>query len=709
MRDTRRYRLPALLTASAAALLSCATLVAAPARAAEPSCPDIHVLAVQGTSQSSSNAPTKVDQGMLSSVIRPVLGAAATDKTLRVDRTYVPYRANFGNRNGVTSDYRDSATQGLNRLSQLANRIVLQCPATKLVVLGYSQGGHVVDAFASSVAAGQGSVAPESIAFVATYGSPTRASGAALFPNSPGQVAPRGLPGIGDLKPTKFADQLTTSQGQGIGPDVDQISDFGALNGRVADFCIDGDLACSSPRSASLLRLGANIVEQSNLDFADDPTGTAARLAAAVADTAVRGTSTVVNADLSGSSLADLAVNPNLSISQRLSEVSSPRSLSSELDSAQAGQTQAPAATPTGTAPGLTLPGIGLPTGSATGPTTVPGPTLGATPTAPSGGGLGSILSQEQGQTSTSPSTATAAPNTGSGTGAAANGTGQSAPAPTGADNPLRAIAKLGTIALNTVGTFATAMLTPENIASMVTAGVSAAAASSGNPVAAASGAASGTQLASAAMNAGLQAIPPATAISGVKSIFQTLLNEVSANADLPQLVFDARTWNQVAYHGGYTNSPVSSTGAAATEVTANWIITAARAYAKVRQDANKPTPEPKSGTTSPTAPYRTTTAGDTAPAGAIQVNTAPVTKTNDHVLLAANTKPAAATPTPTGTTKKGGSTTDTIPVAVDNPSLTEAQRIEVASDPEFVDPNQVQRLARYGTIALSSQQVSLV
>ncbi|WP_185982080.1 cutinase family protein [Gordonia rubripertincta] len=633
----RRHRLPALI-ATSASVLSCLAIsglvASSPANADEGHCPDLHILAVQGTSQSSTNAPTKADQGMLSAVIAPVLGAASTDKSLRVDRTYVPYRANFGNRGLINTTYRDSATEGLNRLSQIANRVVTQCPGTKLVPLGYSQGGHVVDAFAAAVAGGQGSVPPDSIAFVVTYGSPTRAANTPLFPGFPGQGAPQGLPGLDEFKPPKFADQMSVSNGQGIGPEVDQISDFGPLGGRVADFCIPGDLACSAPRSASLLRLGANVVEQSNLDFEHDPTGTASRLAAAVADTAVRGTATVINADLTGTSLADLQVNPEASISERLAEVSSPRSLSETLsDEGAAATTTPPGATP-------------------------------------------------------------------------ANGTpGSPAPAPAGADNPLRAIARLGTIALNTVSTFATAMLTPENIASMVSAGVSAISAASGNPVGAVGGAASGSQLASAAMSAGLEAIPPATIVSGVKAIFQTLLNEVEANADLPQLVFDARTWNQVAYHGGYTKSPVSTTGAPATQVTANWIIHAAKAYARLREQEQNPPQAPKPGTADPTAEYRTDEHGNTAPVGAIEVNTRPAGRTPDHILLARN---ARAT-TPGSDDPQERTKPETIPVAIDNTTLTEAQRLEVATHPKFVDPNQVQRLARYGTIALSNQQVTVL
>ena len=114
MRHHTLLRRGSALVAATLTVFATATTLSAVATAAEPSCPDLHVLAVQGTSQSSSNAPTKADQGMLSTVIKPVLAAAATDHKLRVDRTYVPYRANFGNAGGGKSDYRDSATQGLN-------------------------------------------------------------------------------------------------------------------------------------------------------------------------------------------------------------------------------------------------------------------------------------------------------------------------------------------------------------------------------------------------------------------------------------------------------------------------------------------------------------------------------------------------------------------------------------------------------------------
>ncbi|MFW0797672.1 cutinase family protein [Gordonia sp. CPCC 205515] len=635
----------ALLAATVPLVLTAASLTAAPAAAEDrPTCPAVHVLAVQGTSQSSSDAPTKTDTGFLSTVIRPVLGAKAADQSLLVERTYIPYRANFGD-SGTTSTYRDSAGEGLNRLSQVASRVITQCPTTKLVPIGYSQGGHVVDAFAAAVADGQAPVAPDHIAFAVTFGSPTRGESDPLFPPNPGQVAPTDLPEIGDLKPTKFADNLPTPDGRGIGPEADEIRDFGSLSGRVARFCIPGDLACASPKSASLLRLGASVVEQSNLDFANDPTGTAARLASAVADTAVRGTAKIINSDITGTSLADLDVNPRLSISERLAEVSAPETLTPSSSSA---------ADPDNT-------------------------------------------------------------NSEGGASAVAAGSGD--------DNPLRAIARLGSIALNTVETFAAAMFTPENITSMITAGVNAlatgAGAASGNPAAALTGAstaASGAQLGTAAANAAFQAVPPATAITAVRSLFQTLLNEVENNADLPQVVMDARTWNQVAYHSGYDRRPVSTTGATAAAVTADWIITAARAYQQAAADAaaeSDTSPSttrtaPKPGTTEPTAPYRTSDDNRTAPVGAIERNTDPARR-GDHTLLAKYKPANASRDLPPAASGAASEDPPVIPVALENPSLTEAQRMEVATDPRFVRPNPAQRLARHGTIALPNQNVTAV
>ncbi|MEU8901245.1 cutinase family protein [Nocardia sp. NPDC048505] len=326
-------RLGAITTATGLAI---ALFTAAPALAEDTGkkgdCPDIHVLAVQGTGQSSVDQPTEQDEGELSAVILPVLNGA-TEAGYSVERTYVNYPASFGNQ-GLSSAYKSSVLDGYNRLTQVAARVVYQCPATKLVALGYSQGGHAVSMWAQAVAAGRaGEVTPEHVALVSTFGDPTRAADAALFVGRPGQIGPAPWPGTDQkTRPSaaKFGDLYTSPTGMGIGPERDIAASFGKLDGRVAQWCIGGDLACSAPKSASLARTALSIAGQSSLDFTKDPWGVAATLAAATANTVGTGMATFADKDIKGSSLANVYFDKNASISARLEEAADPRNAAAQ-------------------------------------------------------------------------------------------------------------------------------------------------------------------------------------------------------------------------------------------------------------------------------------------------------------------------------------------------------------------------------------------
>ena len=253
-------------------------------------CPDIHVLAVEGTDQPTVNAPTVNDTGELAGVIVPVVNAA-NKNGYKVERTYITYPADGGT--GLTAAYKTSVLDGYQRLAEVAARVVYQCPATKLVVLGYSQGGEAVSMWAQQVAAGKTEqITPDQVALVTTFGDPTRAVDAPLFAARPGQVGPGPWPGLDQKKnpsAAKFADMYTPPKGEGIGPERDIAADFGALDGRVAQWCLGGDLSCSAPKSISLARAALGIAAQSSLDFTRDPFGVAATLASATANTLANG------------------------------------------------------------------------------------------------------------------------------------------------------------------------------------------------------------------------------------------------------------------------------------------------------------------------------------------------------------------------------------------------------------------------------------
>jgi hypothetical protein len=142
--------------------------------------------------------------------------------------------------------------------------------------------------------------------------------------------------------------------------------------------------------------------------------------------------------------------------------------------------------------------------------------------------------------------------------------------------------------------------------------GPAAAAAAAGAGAAAGAAAAAPTlaapviNLASSTLNAAMNIVPPRSAEKKVSSVFDLLINEVKANADLPALLLDSRLWNQTATHGGYRAQRVAIDGSTPAEVTADWIIAAGRDYAAARvatEKAKTPPPKERDATT-PAARY---------------------------------------------------------------------------------------------------------
>ncbi|MFE3104424.1 cutinase family protein [Nocardia tengchongensis] len=307
-------------------LLGPATALGGPPDTTVPidKCPALFALGIQGTGESSPDAAVTTDTGMLSEVFRPMMAEAA-DAGL-VDRAYVPYEASFGGVIAVsTTTYTQSVNGGLERLRSMAKQVVDRCPNARLAIAGYSQGAHVASVFAQEVGAGKGTVPAEKIAAVALFGDPNRNANAPLFPGKPDQKLPTAAPGtdgktvaaLGDPPATK------TASGAGIAPDSSTLENFGSLVGRVAEFCTEGDLACDTPVGAPLVRTVANIAGQVEIS-GGDPIGSLKSIAEALAFTSIKTATSVVNKDISGTSLTDLSYQPQKSISQRIADASNP-------------------------------------------------------------------------------------------------------------------------------------------------------------------------------------------------------------------------------------------------------------------------------------------------------------------------------------------------------------------------------------------------
>lgn len=288
-------------------------------------CPDLYVLGMQGTTESSPDAPVKVDTGMLSNIMGPMLDQAR-ELGASVDRAYVPYPGSFGGLTpGGSRSYVASVTAGEENLSLAAKTVLEQCPSAKLAVVGYSQGAHAASNFLRSVGTGTGAVPAGSIAAGALFGAPTRSAGSGLFPGT-SQSAPSPVLGTtGETVKALSSVAFTAPEGGGIGPVADLTSSYGSLSGRVSSWCQTGDLACDAPANAPIVRAVVNVAGQ--VEVGGDPFVAVATVGRALASTAFTTAVDVVNEDIAApkNALEAVSIQPKKTISQRLAEASDPR------------------------------------------------------------------------------------------------------------------------------------------------------------------------------------------------------------------------------------------------------------------------------------------------------------------------------------------------------------------------------------------------
>ncbi len=298
--------------------LSCAGPATAQPEVAGQSCPALWILGVQGTSESSPGASATADSGMLGHLLGPV---AADDPNL-VQRTYIAYPASFGGAPGTgggTDPYSASANAGLNALLSASEDVATTCPATSQAVVGYSQGAQIVSGFAQMVGAGEGPVAPARVAAVILYSDPDRAPGSPVITGRPGQTTPDPAPGTSGAAVSRI--NLTSAVASGGGIATSAGVDYGALTGRVADICVEGDLSCSAPDRAAMLRVAAQLAAQADLR---DPIAAVASIQTLLSSALGDAWTTVVLNDFQTGS-GTVAYVPAASLAQRLIEAADSR------------------------------------------------------------------------------------------------------------------------------------------------------------------------------------------------------------------------------------------------------------------------------------------------------------------------------------------------------------------------------------------------
>lgn len=316
---------------AAAAVTVSAVAVVVPAYAApSATCPLLHIVSDQGTTESSTNASPTTDSGMLSSVVLPVLGALNKNAAL-VDRTYVPYPASFGGKPGDRDNetYQQSVDMGIANTKKVISGIHAQCPTTQIALMGYSQGAHVAHNVLTDIGNGTGPIPADLVALGALFSDPVRQKDAGPFPGAPdSQTTPSAPPGTsGQAVSQVQLDQQAPAQGGGIAPAQpgDNGTGFGSLSGRVYSACQTGDLACSAD-DAPVVKLATNIGGQLHLEQ-QDPQQTLIDVAVALGNTSIKAAANVVNDDVqtTDGTTRGLQYNPQQTLLSRVADGSDPQ------------------------------------------------------------------------------------------------------------------------------------------------------------------------------------------------------------------------------------------------------------------------------------------------------------------------------------------------------------------------------------------------
>ncbi|ANI38960.1 cutinase [Mycolicibacterium vaccae ATCC 25954] len=166
-------RITTMSTIAATAAMTAAALVGAPTATAAPRCHDVEVVFARGTDE-----PPGL--GVVGKALVDTLRPMIKDQTIG---TYaVRYPASW--------DFLQVAT-GANDASRRVQTIAANCPDSRIVLGGYSQGAAVIDVVATAPIAGLGYTAPlpaaviPHVAAIAVFGNPSARLGRPLTVLSP--------------------------------------------------------------------------------------------------------------------------------------------------------------------------------------------------------------------------------------------------------------------------------------------------------------------------------------------------------------------------------------------------------------------------------------------------------------------------------------------------------------------------------------------
>lgn len=212
------------------------------------SCPDVQLLAVPGTWESSSNDDPHNPTFNPAALLRGVTGPLQRNFSPgRVDVYTVPYVAQFSNPIALPPDgqqsYNNSRTEGTQRAYDVLAQRYANCPLTTYVMVGFSQGAVIAGDLASQIAAGRGPIPADQVLGVTLIADGRRVSGP-----GPGQPIQIGADpgGVG----AEVA--LAGIDVPGITMTGPRSGGFGSLATKTYSICAPGDIICAAPNQALL-------------------------------------------------------------------------------------------------------------------------------------------------------------------------------------------------------------------------------------------------------------------------------------------------------------------------------------------------------------------------------------------------------------------------------------------------------------------------
>jgi len=209
----------------------------------DASCPDVQVISVPGTWESSPQLdpanPVQFPIALLLNVTNPLREAFGPE---RLAQYTVPYTAQFHNPFSADKQmsYNDSRKEGMDATVRAITDINARCPLTSFVIAGFSQGAIIAGDIASDIGNGRGPIDADLVLGVTLIADGRRQEGVGqeVGPNPPGHGAEITL------------HEVPMLDGLGLAMTGPREGGFGALNDRTYEICASGDLICAAPTEA---------------------------------------------------------------------------------------------------------------------------------------------------------------------------------------------------------------------------------------------------------------------------------------------------------------------------------------------------------------------------------------------------------------------------------------------------------------------------